>query len=599
MHMLHQALAALNKWEIFADRPGLPPRQWWLALGLIQGLLLLLSDLVTENHILVYELPQALRFLDGIFYDPLRQSIQEQALMLSLWFLPLLYFCAPYYNRMRLYAAWGAYYVFYLICFSFADRSVVTIPLYFILYSWLALPFLPLLFGQRGFVWFEKLLQNSAYLVLTWAFVGIAYILIWLSYELFRAVGLDPDWLFDPLRWFVGSAAAVLSARVLIADRDQFFGKCLALLQLFSKLLLLPVGILCLVFLPFALFGNLHDMGRADYPAAVLLGIMAVVALLTNLALTQGGLTAVDEKTKTLFRWAIIVQPVFAALAAYALFLRIQQYGFSAERIFASYVMALAVFIACANTFILWRTTLDRISTDRVNRMAAILFSLAFLSAINPWTNLYALSAWHQKHRLLNGADVQKFDFHYLRYSLGKYGEEALRELAAIPDDRHKNAAAIRANAMIVQGKNVLDIESLLLDKERVEFFSKNPDLKLSAEDLERVGCRHFLNSNQSGFCWIIAENLDDDAEYEFLVHRSYEACDDYIVINPNFSWIDQGVHHEQYYKTKNYELRDSLTYVGKCTDLREKLRKKSWQAVMPKKTYKDFLLDERRFTPY
>ena len=72
----------------------------------------------------------------------------------------------------------------------------------------------------------------------------------------------------------------------------------------------------------------------------------------------------------------------------------------------------------------------------------AIIWAATLIALSSPIINTWAISARSQENLLLSGRiDAEDFDFGYLQFKLGRYGERAAEKLAAAKD--HPQADAI------------------------------------------------------------------------------------------------------------------------------------------------------------
>jgi hypothetical protein len=79
-----------------------------------------------------------------------------------------------------------------------------------------------------------------------------------------------------------------------------------------------------------------------------------------------------------------------------------------------------------------------------LNTAMALIWVVVLVTLASPLVNPWELSARSQEARLMQGrVKAEEFDFGYLRFSLGKYGDQALERLAAV--ENHPQAAEIRA----------------------------------------------------------------------------------------------------------------------------------------------------------
>ena len=139
--------------------------------------------------------------------------------------------------------------------------------------------------------------------------------------------------------------------------------------------------------------------------------------------------------------------PLYAGLALYGLWARIGEYGLTPPRIFgfASSALAFVYSFVCVSGLITelnWRGKRWMPLVAKLNPLMAVIWIAVLISLATPIANPWAMSAKSQEKLLLSGnISVDDFDFGYLRFELGEYGEQALDRLAQ--DTSHPEAHAI------------------------------------------------------------------------------------------------------------------------------------------------------------
>jgi hypothetical protein len=181
-------------------------------------------------------------------------------------------------------------------------------------------------------------------------------------------------------------------------------------------------------------FTGLDPLWATRHAASLVLVIAAVLIVLIN-AVYQDGQR--EHPAAFILRGAGIVAAValtpLVAIAAYAVMLRVNQYGWTPERVFAA---ACVVVVACfAAGYLLAALTsrpwLRRIETANV--VGAIVMLATILALFSPVADPARIAVADQVARLEAGrTPVKEFDFALLRYHCGRYGLVTLDRL------RHK-----------------------------------------------------------------------------------------------------------------------------------------------------------------
>ncbi|WP_428409918.1 hypothetical protein [Hyphococcus sp.] len=183
-------------------------------------------------------------------------------------------------------------------------------------------------------------------------------------------------------------------------------------------------------------------------PGGIMMGLALTGMLIFNGVYQngEGGAPPLWLRIPTII--TLIGFPIYAGLAFYALHLRIDAYGLTPNRIAAYAINALiaAYSIVCIAGLVTeanWRGRKWMPLVGPLNTAMAALWVAVLILLASPLLNPWAISAKSQYAVLANGrVAAADFDFGYLRFKLGAYGEKALDKLLAL--DNHPEAAAIR-----------------------------------------------------------------------------------------------------------------------------------------------------------
>lgn len=278
---------------------------------------------------------------------------------------------------------------------------------------------------------FDHAWQNALTLLVMLAFTGICWLVLMLWAGLFKLIGID--WFADLFRQepFVYLATGTFAGLGVLLGRSEKRP-----IQLMRRLLfatftgLLPVlALVALLFVVSLPFTGLQPLWATRSAAMVLMLLVAAMVLFTN-AVYQDGRhpTPYPAWLRWLVSAGLASLPVFAVLAGYALWLRIAQYGWTAERLWA--VVAAVVLGAHAFGYAwaaLWRggTWLRRL--EPVNVAVSLLAIALALAANSPVLDPHRLATASQVERLLSGVTKPAdFDVNYLRFDAGRAGYRAL-----------------------------------------------------------------------------------------------------------------------------------------------------------------------------
>ncbi|MGP8291875.1 DUF4153 domain-containing protein [Halomonas sp. AOP43-A1-21] len=286
---------------------------------------------------------------------------------------------------------------------------------------------------------YSPLLNYSWEFALTLAqlalFIGVFWSLLWLGAALFDAIGLDifetlfsePAFIY-PVTWLViGLTLVMIRNRFRLIQSVRQMGEALikALLPLVALIILLFFAVL-----PFTGLQPVWDTGSAS---SILMALMLTLLLFFNVVFHQTyGPSPYPTWLRRVILLAVVLLPVGSVLAAWALWLRIDQYGLSLDRLWAVLLQVLtAAFTLSYSLLLLWRRRAALPALQRANVGLALLVSIALIVVNTPLADMRQWVAENQVKRLLDGrTTAEAFDVNYLRFQLGQPGALALQTLA-------------------------------------------------------------------------------------------------------------------------------------------------------------------------
>ena len=294
---------------------------------------------------------------------------------------------------------------------------------------------------------------NAILWCLGWAFVGVTLLLSFLLAALFQLIKIDflndllqKQWFWRPLVGLAfGLGLALLREHSRIVSLLQNVG--MLVLGVLAPVLAIGLGLFLLA-LPITGLQPLWDATKSTTP--ILLGCVVGALLLVNAVLGNG---ADDAPRNRVLRWAALVLAIvifpLAGIAAIATGLRIGQYGFTPERLWAltfvilATVVAVAYLVAVIRGRALWA---ERVRPANLH-LAIITCGVALLLA-TPILSFNAISTRDQVARLESGRIApDKFDWRALAFEFGQAGRDALKKLQASANPAIKAKADLAAKA--------------------------------------------------------------------------------------------------------------------------------------------------------
>lgn len=281
--------------------------------------------------------------------------------------------------------------------------------------------------------YFDLAWKHGVQLAASAAFVGVFWIVMNLGAALFHLIGIEFLKELIEKDWFVIPASgAMFAAAVQLTDVRHTLIRGIRTVALTLLAWLMPVLVaLAAAFLASLPFTGLDPLWKTRSAAVILLGAGAILVLLINAAYQDG---AADDPPPAVLQWAarlggLLLVPL-VALGAYALCLRIGQYGLTPERILAESVATVGAvyavgYAAAAVLPGLWMKLIE------LTNVAAAFLAIALLLALNsPLADPARLSVDDQMTRIEAGkVAADKVDYGFLRFQGERWGKAALDKL--------------------------------------------------------------------------------------------------------------------------------------------------------------------------
>lgn len=285
-------------------------------------------------------------------------------------------------------------------------------------------------------------------------FAGLAVVLLFAWAMLLKSmeVGFFHDLFRKPwfLLPFIGAIGGLSIA--MMRGLETVLGALRFILLLFCRIAMPITAVFSLTFIAVLAVKGPTAIFVGPTPGGIMLALAFAGMLIFNGVYQngQGGPPPLWLRLATIVSLAAF--PVYAGLAAYALGLRIHEYGLTPARVIGAAMNALAalysiVCLAGLLTEINWRGARWMPLVAPLNTAMAAAWIIALIALATPLADPWTLSAKSQERLLMSGkADPASFDFAYLHEQLGVEGDAALKRLKALPGDDPR-AAAIREGA--------------------------------------------------------------------------------------------------------------------------------------------------------
>jgi hypothetical protein len=303
--------------------------------------------------------------------------------------------------------------------------------------------------------YFDIAWKLASQVVLAALFVGAFWLILWLGATLFGLIGIKRFSTIIGRNWFWIPTTAVAAAAALHLTDSQASmvrGARTLLLNLLSWLmpLMVAIGLAFLAALPFT---GLEPLWHTRHATGSLLAASIVLILLINAHFQDGhGERPVGVLLYARMAGALMLTPL-TVLAALGVGLRVDQHGWTPARIIA---LAVLIIVACHAAGYGWSTLRSGIALrglPRTNVLSALAAVLVTCALLTPLADPARLAVNDQVRRLTTGmVPPTQFDYRFLRFASGRYGEAALKELSEKRDGPGAAEIAQHAAAALAPG---------------------------------------------------------------------------------------------------------------------------------------------------
>lgn len=281
---------------------------------------------------------------------------------------------------------------------------------------------------------FRHAWNNVFILFLAQMLTGLFWQLLWLCALLFSMLGIPQvkEAVESPVfLWLVLPVVFSLGMR-MGRENEKVIGLLRGILLTLCRFLL-PLGALITVLFTLTLpFTGLQPVWDTGYSTTLLLMLAIINLFLVNGVFQEGHQGSVyPVALKRLVNASLLCLPVLVGLAAYASWMRIDQYGLTPSRIMALLLVGVMLAHGLAAAWAVlasrqgWLNSL-RVSNPWIALLSAALVVLFYTPLLAP----QALSAKNQVERLVSGrTPVSEFDARNLYHDLGQPGRDAFEQL--------------------------------------------------------------------------------------------------------------------------------------------------------------------------
>lgn len=287
--------------------------------------------------------------------------------------------------------------------------------------------------------YFDVAWRLATQFLLAGLFVLLFWGILFLGAGLFHAIGIESffktiikPWFYIPVTSLASSAALHLTD----AQTGLVRGARTLLLNLLSWLmpLMTLIAVAFLIALPFT---GLDPLWKTKMATSALLGAVAILILLINSHFQDGAPRSgsADNFLSPVRLVAAFMLTPLTALAAYGLWLRVHQYGWTPSRVIGVAVLIVAASHALGYAYAGLTSGPALRRLPATNIASAFVAAACMLALLTPLADPARISVASQVGRLEAGTvDPDKFDFNFLRFGSARFGKEALERLSTKPE---------------------------------------------------------------------------------------------------------------------------------------------------------------------
>lgn len=387
----------------------------------------------------------------------------------------------------------------------------------------LPLPFLIAAGRPEGWRHYPTLFSESWGIVVrsaaAWVFTGVVWGVLWLSDALLGIVGIpliDTITSVEPLPWLITGTVLGLALAV-VSEMSDVISPHLVLRLV--RLLVIPVlAVLALFVIALPLKGMDGLLGGVSVALTLLAMAGAAATLVTTALDSTDGAAAHGPVMRGATQALALILPVPAALGGYAVWLRVDQYGWTPDRLFAATVavIGLGYGISYAAAIIARRHWMARIRAANV-WMALVLLAAAALW-LTPVLDAERISSRSQLARFEAGeTSVAALDLYALsNWGLaGSAARARLEEIAAQPG-QDELAARLVEDPSLIGPTGGQDRKSILAELDEVmplqpEGATATRDMLLEAVPDDELAmwadfCRAKMPDGRAGCVFVVAD---------------------------------------------------------------------------------------------
>lgn len=371
---------------------------------------------------------------------------------------------------------------------------------------------------------YQSVWHNVLVLLVIFITNGLTWLVLLLWSELFKLVGITFfKTLFFSTDWFIYLTLGLVTALAVILARTQsrLIDSIQKLFTLIATGLLPLVSLLTLLFIITLPFAGLNAISR-HISAAGLLLTLAFLQLLLMAVVRDPQKASIPwaGPLRYLIKTALLVTPLYVLIAAWALWLRVAQYGWTAERLHGALaVVVLLVWSLGYFVSIVWRKGQNPLVLQGKVNLAVSLLVLVILVLLNsPVLDSMRISVNSHMARYQSGKNTPDQVSIYMLEQSGRYGRAALESLKS-DVEYMKDPKRRRSLLMAFDGVQRLQqriSEKALADNVLIAPGSGKPDATFWSVVMKNL--YNAMICIEKGACVLVEQDLNSDGRAEWIL---------------------------------------------------------------------------------
>ena len=410
-----------------------------------------------------------------------------------------------------------------------AEKALWDFGCYLLLMGMMLLPWIQQSLRERNdntrySYFYQSVWHNVLVLLVIFITNGLTWLVLLLWSELFKLVGITFfKTLFFSTDWFIYLTLGLVTALAVILARTQsrLIDSIQKLFTLIATGLLPLVSLLTLLFIITLPFAGLNAISR-HISAAGLLLTLAFLQLLLMAVVRDPQKASIPwaGPLRYLIKTALLVTPLYVLIAAWALWLRVAQYGWTAERLHGALaVVVLLVWSLGYFVSIVWRKGQNPLVLQGKVNLAVSLLVLVILVLLNsPVLDSMRISVNSHMARYQSGKNTPDQVSIYMLEQSGRYGRAALESLKS-DVEYMKDPKRRRSLLMAFDGVQRLQqriSEKALADNVLIAPGSGKPDATFWSAVMKNL--YNAMICIEKDACVLVEQDLNSDGRAEWIL---------------------------------------------------------------------------------